>query len=152
MRSTEDEDEIFIKQNRNDFNLEITEILKIYFKNSEFYNLENSMGSVPTFIDVNPKYRKKLNPEFIKECVSLYLDSFNDDEKYKKWISELEYLNVMFETDNPYERSNKILKKFKTLIEENIKKDISEKQTISDVEEFKINLINLIIYHKLRYL
>ena len=152
IRSTEDEDEIFIKQNPNDFNLEISEILKIYFKNSEFYNLEKTMGSVPTFIDVNPKYRKNLNPEIMKECVSLYLDSFTDDNKYEKWILELEYLNLMFETENPYERSKKILKKFKNLIEENMNSDISEKKIISEVEEFKEILLKLIIYHKLRYL
>ena len=148
LRNTEDESEIFIKQHSSDLTIEIQKIIKLYFEEVEYFNLEKSMGSVPSVINIPKKYRELLSPKIIKECISLFLDSFPIDIKIEKWILELEDLDLRFEFDNHYERSMKILR---SLTEKFQKNQPEVSQQLIDESSFKNKLLTLIIYHKLKY-
>lgn len=140
--------QIFLKQEKKVYDQLIKSVIYQYFKDMSHFNLDVSMGSLPSNMTIHD-YR--LNEEdFLKNCFRAFLDNppeYSDE----KWSGEEDDLNSRFEFENDhYKRSMSILSKVPDIIkeyEEEKGKDITYNKTSDNDKE---RLLKLIFYHKVR--
>ena len=138
--------QIFLKQDRTVYDKLVKPTVFQYFKDMSKFNLDVSMGSLPSNITINDS---RLNDEdFLKYCFKAFLDNPKEYSE-EKWFYEEEDLNSRFEFENNhYKRSMNTLKKIPKIIKEYEENKGKEKVYDETLDNEKERILKLIYYHK----